>query len=138
VRDVVSGKGIIMVKTLLVLIVLALPGLVCSAQKPLVIVKNDQGKTVVASVGIPFTIALEGNASTGFSWNLRSLDTARLKMAGSGRYVGRDTLPGTSGTFYLDFTPIARGTSTVTLTYNREFEAGVVPEDSFSVVIKVK
>lgn len=127
-----------MIRVLLIGIALVLPLSACSAKNPQVIGKNDQGKTIVTRTGRTFTIALDGNASTGFSWNVRNLDTAAIRISGTPRYEGRDSLPGTSGTFYLDFTPVAKGVSTITLTYNRDFEIGVEPEDSFSVVIRVK
>ncbi|MBN1128721.1 MAG: protease inhibitor I42 family protein, partial [Chitinispirillaceae bacterium] len=97
-----------MYKAILIMCAFMLPVVVCSAHKPLVISKNDAGKTLSVQKGVAFTIALEGNASTGFTWNIRELDTTMVKMAGSGRFVGRDTIPGTSGTFYLDFLPVGR------------------------------
>ena len=85
-----------------------------------------------------FTIALKGNASTGFSWNIRDLDTTKLCISGQSRFIGRDTIPGTSGTFYLDFKPVKKGVSTVRLIYSREWETDIPPEDSFSITIRVK
>ena len=118
--------------------VLAVCVAACSAQKPLVLSKEAHGTTVAVDRNAAFTIALEGNASTGFSWNILTLDTTAITQVGKARFISRDTLPGTSGTFYLDFNPIKRGVSTIRLIYSREWETDVPPEDSFSVVIKAK
>jgi predicted secreted protein len=125
-------------KPLLFAVMLAIASIVCSASKPLIISEDSNGKTFSVSRDTTFTIALKGNASTGFSWNIRDLDTTKLCQAGKSRYIGRDTIPGTSGTFYLDFKPVKKGLSTIRLVYSREWETGIPPEDSFSVTIGVK
>jgi predicted secreted protein len=125
-------------KPLLFAVILAVSSIVCSASKPLIISEDSNGKTFSVTRDTPFTIALKGNASTGFSWNIRDLDTTKLYKSGLIRFKGRDTIPGTSGTFYLDFKPIKKGLSTIRLVYSREWETGIPAEDSFSVTISVK
>jgi predicted secreted protein len=125
-------------KTLLLIAVLAVASIVCSASEPLIISEESNGKTLSVAGDTCFTIALKGNASTGFSWNIRDLDTTRLNTSGQIRFIGRDTIPGTSGIFYLEFTPVKKGVSTIRLVYSREWETGIAPEDSFSVTISVK
>jgi predicted secreted protein len=117
---------------------LAAASIVCSASKPHIISEDSNGKTLSVARDTTFTIALKGNASTGYSWNIQDLDTTILWKSGQGRFIGRDTLPGTSGTFYLDFKPKKKGVSTIRLVYSREWETGVPPEDSFTVTIRVK
>ena len=109
-----------------------------AAQKPLMINKESDGKIIIVNRTRPFTIALPGNASTGFAWHIRDLDTTKLIKNGPGSFVGRDTVPGTSGTFFLGFLPRKKGVSTITLTYHRDFEIDVPPADSFRVTIRVK
>jgi inhibitor of cysteine peptidase len=125
-------------KPLLFAVILAVASIVCSASKPLIISEGSNGKTLTVARDTSFTIALKGNASTGFSWNIRELDTTRLCTSGQGRFIGRDTIPGTSGTFYLDFIPVKKGVSTIRLVYSREWETDIPPEDSFSVTISVR
>ncbi|MBN2036544.1 MAG: protease inhibitor I42 family protein [Chitinispirillaceae bacterium] len=127
-----------MIRPLVCAVFIAVWVAACSAQKPLILSKEAHGTTVTVNRKATFTIALEGNASTGFSWNILTLDTTVIARAGKMKYISRDTVPGTSGTFYLDFTPVKKGVSTIALTYNRDFEIDVPPEDTFSVIIKVK
>ena len=117
---------------------LAAASIVCSASKPLTISEDSNGKTLSVACDTTFTIALKGNASTGFTWNIRYLDSTKFLKSGQGRFVGRDTLPGTSGTFFIDFKTKKKGVSTIKLIYSREWETGVPPEDSFSITIRVK
>ena len=118
--------------------ILAAASIVCSASKPIIITEGSNGKTLSVARDTTFTIALKGNASTGFSWNIRDLDTTRLCKYGQSRFIGRDTIPGTSGTFFLDFKPIKKGVSTIRLVYSQEWETGIPPDDSFCVTIRVK
>ena len=124
--------------SLLFAAILAVASIVCSASKSLVISEDSNGMTLSVARDTTFTIALKGNASTGFSWNIRDLDTTKLCISGQSRFIGRDTIPGTSGTFYLDFKPVKKGVSTVRLIYSREWETDIPPEDSFSITIRVK
>jgi predicted secreted protein len=127
-----------MLRPLVCAVVVSIWAVACSAQKPLILSKEVHGTTVSVKRNATFTIALEGNASTGFSWNILNLDTTTMRQVGKARFISRDTLPGTSGTFYLDFNPIKKGVSRIMLIYSREWETDVSPEDSFSVLIKVK
>lgn len=127
-----------MIRSILVVSALLFSSFACAGPKPLLILRDANGTEVAVSRAMPFTIGLPGNASTGFAWHVRDLDTSLFEKTGSDRFAGRDTVPGTSGTFYLDFMPRKKGVSAITLTYHRDFETDIPPEDSFRVTIRVK
>jgi predicted secreted protein len=110
----------------------------CSAQKPLLISKDKNDATVSVCKNAPFTIALECNPSTGYSWNIVSIDSTAAKLAADPAFTARDSLPGTSGTCFLEFKALKKGTTRITLAYFQEFDRETAPQDSFSVTVIVK
>lgn len=110
----------------------------CSAQKPLLITKDkNNGLVSVCKNGL-FTIALECNPSTGYSWNIVSIDSSRVTLFADPSFVARDSLPGTSGTCFLEFKALKKGKTPIRLAYFQEFDNECAPQDSFFVTVIVK
>ena len=110
----------------------------CSAQKPLLISKDKNNASVSVCKNGLFTIALECNPSTGYSWNIVSIDSTRAKLIADPAFTARDSLPGTSGTCFLEFKALKKGTNRIKLAYFQAFDSASVPQDSFAVTVIIK
>jgi inhibitor of cysteine peptidase len=121
-------------RTLIVPLVL-LFSLACAMQKKPVIVGNTGVDTVHVARGQTFTVPLEGNPSTGFSWNVIAVDSAKVKPLGEPRFEPRNNMPGSGGTYFFDFTAVVKGVSKIGFAYFRTWEKEIAPADSFSITV---
>ena len=101
--------------------------------------KNDAGKTIHCKAGQRFTIELEGNATTGYSWLVKKYNENILKLT-THDYQGKGDIPGAPGVFIFVFEAIAVGKSEITLEYVRPWERKkqVSKKDTFHVNIDVR
>ena len=121
-------------RAFIVLLLLLLPSACAMPKKP-VIFAGAGTETVSVKPRQIFTVALNGNPSTGFSWNIVAIDSAKVRPQGKPRFVARSDLPGAAGTFYFDFKALSKGSSKVKLAYFRTWEKGVAPVDSFAITV---
>jgi len=111
----------------------------CSPAKPANLTAADKGSQVSVKVGGQIVITLDGNPSTGYTWEAQGLDTTIFKQVGEATFVSSDPgLVGASGTLTLTFKVLKAGTASLTLVYHRPWETGVEPLDTFSVTVTVK
>jgi len=101
--------------------------------------ENDNGKQVTLQVGESLTISLPGNPSTGYSWEVKSVDTTLLEQKGEAQFESSNTgLVGAGGTLILTFETLKAGSTTLELVYLRPWESDVEPLQTYSVEITVK
>jgi inhibitor of cysteine peptidase len=82
---------------------------------------------------------LEGNPSTGYSWETKDLDSSMFEQVGDTVYQSSDPgLVGSGGTFTMTFKVLKAGTSILTLVYRRPWETGVDPADTFEISVTAK
>ena len=81
---------------------------------------GDSGKTASIGSGELLTISLNAQVSTGYSWQVDSIDTTVLKLAGR-EHVSAANLGG-QDIQLLRFAGVAKGQTTITLTYRRSWE----------------
>jgi inhibitor of cysteine peptidase len=107
--------------------------------------KSDTPEQLETTVGAEFTIVVDSNPSTGFSWKVvEPLDTHVAFVSQSyegGSAVGEAPLPGRGGKATLRFKAVTAGEAKVTLRYARPWEqpgtAGVeAPVRVFTVMVK--
>jgi inhibitor of cysteine peptidase len=99
----------------------------------------DNSTTVNIKVGDPFTISLEGNPSTGYSWEAKDLNTDMLEQTADPEFKSDNPgLIGSGGTITLSYKALKAGTTTLTLLYHRSWETAVEPQSAFTVTIVVK
>jgi inhibitor of cysteine peptidase len=111
----------------------------CEMQKKNLIFDSKAGsESVRVKPQDTFTVALKGNPSTGFSWNITAIDTTLIRPQGKPRYVGQSNLPGAPGTFYFAFSAVGKGASTIAFAYVRSWEKGVAPADSFTITVECR
>ena len=100
---------------------------------------SDPAKPISVSPGESFTIVLESNPTTGFSWQLDSpLDESVVKFSES-RYVWPESdLDGAPGKEVWTFTALNHGKATISMKYSRSWEKNKPPAKTvvFTVVVK--
>jgi Predicted secreted protein len=111
----------------------------CSPAKPVNLTSADKGSQVSVKVGDQIVISLDGNPSTGFTWEAQELDTAIFQQVGEAAFESSNPgLVGAGGTLTLTFKALKAGTASLELVYLRPWETGVAPLDTFSVAVTVK
>jgi inhibitor of cysteine peptidase len=116
-----------------------LVGMVGCSPKPVQLTEADNGTSVSMSVGSQLVVTLPGNPSTGFNWEVKSVDASILELAGDPQFVSDNTnIMGAGGALTFTFDAKIAGSTTLELIYHRPFETGVDPLQTFSVKVEVK
>jgi inhibitor of cysteine peptidase len=111
----------------------------CSPAKPVNLTSADKGSQVNVQVGDQIVISLDGNPSTGYTWETQGLDSTIIQQVGEATFVSSNTgLVGSGGTLTLTFKALKAGTVPLNLVYHRPWETGVAPVDTFAVTVTVK
>ncbi|MGA2490020.1 MAG: protease inhibitor I42 family protein [Anaerolineales bacterium] len=99
----------------------------------------DNGKTVSVKAGEKIIVILDGNPSTGYTWEAKDLDRAMLQQVGEATFKsGNPGLVGAGGTLTLTFKTLRAGTTALELIYHRPWETDVKPLGTFVVNVTVK
>ena len=99
---------------------------------------ENAGQTIEMNVGYIFSVELEGNPSTGYTWEVAEMDTALLKQVGETEFETDNDLVGASGVLILRFEAIGTGETPLNLIYHRPWEENIPPEETFEVSLVVK
>jgi inhibitor of cysteine peptidase len=91
-------------------------------------------------LGKEFTISLESNPSTGYTWEANyNADMLKLKEKrfepASPQGPAATPLPGSAGKDVFTFIPIKSGQTTVKMFYQRQWEKSPVQEELFTVIV---
>ncbi len=105
---------------------------------PVDLTADDAGETVTVDNGDTFTVTLEGNPTTGYSWEPEDLDTSILEQQGDWEFDPESSAVGAGGMVTTTFKAVGAGTTTLRLIYHRPFEQGVEPLDTWEVTIRVE
>jgi inhibitor of cysteine peptidase len=119
---------------------LLLMALSACAAKPsaLIYTKEMNSKTVEIQSGATFYITLEGNPTTGFTWEVQDMDSTVVKQVGEVEFKADTDAIGSGGMQTLTFTAVAPGATTLKLIYHRPFEKDVPPAETFNLIVTVK
>lgn len=101
----------------------------------------DNGKAVTLSVGDPLVIRLTANHTTGYQWVVVQDGGAVLKQTGESEYQLDPAGPGivgSGGEEIWRFKAAAAGEATLKLGYQRPWEKGAEPAQTYSVRVTVK
>jgi predicted secreted protein len=108
--------------------------------KAAVIGEESNGKTVDVALGRSFTIALSSNASTGYSWSVKSVDKTigQPKMSTIPGDVSRPGAAGTQKFTWSTKSPLDLvGKHEITLVYQRPWAETSPPAKTFKVTINI-
>jgi predicted secreted protein len=93
---------------------------------------------VEVSVDDTFTIELEANPSTGYTWELAGpLDDSVVVSLGSDHQAGDGSGVGVPGQQLFSFKAVGQGSTTIALQYVRPWETGVAPANTAMFPVKV-
>ncbi len=98
----------------------------------------DAGRSIELRAGDTLEVTLPGNASTGFQWEVKSVDASILKPSGEPAFKSSSNALGSSGQFTLRFEAVAPGQTKLQLIYHRPFETDTPPAQTFEVTVTVK
>jgi len=127
---------ILMIVAMLAALIFSFAG--CSP-KAATLTGADNGKAITVSAGETFLVKLEGNPTTGYTWEAQNLDTTILAKVGETEFEsGNPGLVGAGGTLILTFKALKPGVTTLTLIYHRSWETDVPPAETFTLQVTVK
>jgi inhibitor of cysteine peptidase len=124
---------------LVVIFILLLSAIGCTTNKQLTLTAGDNGRQVEIEAGGKIVINLEGNPSTGYTWEAKDLDTSLLEQVGDPVFISTAPgLVGSGGTLTLTFKSLKAGITSLKLVYHRPWEPGVDPLDTFTITVTSK
>lgn len=99
---------------------------------------SDNGRTLTVAPATVITVMLEGNPTTGYSWESSISDPAVLKQTNVAEFKPSSGAIGAGGTFTFQFQAQSAGKTDVTLLYRRSWETGVAPLKTYHVTVEVR
>ena len=126
--------------TLIVLCAFALTLASCtpaSNEEPVRITEADAGSAVELHLGQTLEVALPGNPTTGYTWEVVPGAESVLEQQGELAFEAESELLGAGGVMTLSFEANGQGEATLSLIYHRTFEPGVAPLQTFEVTVLV-
>lgn len=100
--------------------------------------EKDTSSTVNMYVGETLEVVLEGNPSTGYRWEVASVDTAIMRQVGKTEFKPNRKARGSGGMITMRFKAIAGGKTSLKLIFHRPFEKNTPPVKTFEVTVVVK
>lgn len=102
------------------------------------ITEEQNGGIVAMIVHDTVSIQIEGNPTTGFTWEPENLDKNLLELVGGPNFTPNSHLKGGNGVFTFNFKALKAGITHLRLIYHRSFEKNVLPERIFDVVLDIQ
>lgn len=116
----------------------------CASESFVCLAEADNGRTNFINVGREVEIALKGNPTTGYSWEVVSFSTNIIKQIGMVQYLPDNSsaaggIPrvGAGGKFTFRFKALGAGHAQIKLIYRRPWET-TVHDRVYSVVLDIK
>lgn len=101
--------------------------------------EEQNGSRITLSMGDTLQVALDGNPTTGYAWEVVENNPSLLAPQGEADFrADTPVLVGSGGTFFFSFKAIARGTTPLKLIYRRPFEKDVPPIREYRLTIQVE
>ena len=108
----------------------------CSAGGDVIaLTKSDHGSAITVHKGDTIQLSLEGNPTTGYTWEWVPDGADFLKMPGEPEYSSEGEMLGAAGKYTFTFDVTETGSGELHLIYHRTFEPDVPPLEEFSVTI---
>jgi len=108
---------------------------------PLAVGKDADGGSVELKRDQVLEVTLEGNQTTGYTWEIKTSGEPVVRSQGEPVYTqdaaGGSTVVGAGGTFTFTFVGAEPGTSTIDLAYQRPWENDTPPLETFTLEVTV-
>jgi len=98
---------------------------------------ENSGNTVNLSEDDVFEVVLQGNSSTGYTWQVMPYDETVLSQVGDVQYTPKDDKIGSGGTYNYKFKTMADGETDLVIVYKRRFEEPTRDDKKFEMKIVV-
>ena len=108
------------------------------APKEVKLTEKEAGESVEVAKGGTLEITLEGNPTTGYTWEVESVDDKVLKQEGEPDFKADSDAMGAGGMMTLKFKAEGAGKTDIKLVYHRPWEEGEAPAETFEVSVTVK
>jgi inhibitor of cysteine peptidase len=109
-----------------------------TAPKEVKVTDKEAGGSVEVAKGGTLEITLEGNPTTGYTWEVESVDDKILKQDGEPEFKAESDAVGAGGMVTLKFKAEEAGETDLKLVYHRPWEEGEDPAETFEVSVTVK
>ncbi len=95
---------------------------------------GEDGRVINMKVGETYTVVLDSNPSTGYSWQ-PTFDSALLELVDT-EFTASSTMLGAPGQEHIEFKALAAGTAEVRFAYQRAWEGNAERVVTYQFVIK--
>jgi len=95
----------------------------------------NNGSQITLHPGDTLDVALVGNPTTGYTWEVRPGAEAVLTQKSAPEFKADSTRIGAGGMMTFRFECVAAGAVTLLLIYHRSFESGVAPLKTFAIKV---
>ncbi len=128
------------VLTFLPVLALVMVVVSCGSAAPegAVLGQGDAGRTAEVRAGGQVEVSLPGNPTTGYQWEVDSVDPAVLQQVGEPEFKPDSDAIGAGGRVMLRFKALAAGQTTLRLIYHRSFEPDEAPLETYEVTVVVR
>ena len=110
----------------------------CGTSNEVKLDAGDDGSQVELKAGQTLIVNLEGNPTTGYTWEAAELDEQVLRQVGEAEFKPETDAIGSGGVQTLRFETVNSGQTTLNLVYHRSWEAEEEPAETFSVQVVVR
>ena len=132
-----SNRARLQRKLFVMLGVIVLMAYSCVRSGGITLRAGDDGGQVELVEGQSFVVSLDGNPTTGYTWEAVEYDQQILRQVGEPRFTPESSAMGAPGKQQLRFRAVAPGRTTLRLVYHRPWEEAE-PERTFSVEVVVR
>jgi len=98
----------------------------------------DSGGQVALKPGQTFTLTLDSNPTTGYSWEFVGLDSQNVVEVVKQEYKADSKLIGSGGVDTIRLKAVQVGEAVITLVYHRSWEKDVAPLETFTYTVTVQ
>lgn len=127
-------RNIRLVAVLALVIVCAIGAVVVAHFRNAEALSGEDGRVINIKVGETYTVVLDSNPSTGYSWQ-PAFDTALLELVNQ-EFTASSTMLGASGQEHIEFKALAKGTAEVRFAYQRAWEGNAERVVTYRFIIK--
>jgi len=99
---------------------------------------GDAGGVIEIEVGEQIALELEGNPTTGFSWQVAEIDPTVLVATGEPDYESSSDADGAGGTYTFRFDAVGPGETPLVLLYYRSWEEPSDTTGRFALTVVVE
>ena len=99
--------------------------------------EHNQTKQTIY-VGDSVQVVLEGNPTTGFTWEMSRGNQELLALQGEPEYQAKKDIPGSPGVFTFTFLSQKSGSVELKFIYHRPFEEGIAPLSEYTLTLDIQ